>query len=217
MGIDRKRIVETYFPPGSEVATHYTPCAIPHGCTGDPWYEYDPILGKEMLAAAGFPDGFDTKIQYREAARPYLPDPTGVATELKNQLLANLGIRAELVAVAGGHLPGRRRRRASSTASTCSARARPTPTPARSSIRASGRAPRPSSGPSSTTSARPSRRAGSTTSGAKRDAAYAKANDAIRSHVPMIPIARTATNAAFRADVDGRRHARRSASNGSRR
>ena len=52
-----------------------------------------------MLAAAGYPDGFDTKIQYREAPRPYLPDPTGVATELKTQLLANLGIRAELVAV----------------------------------------------------------------------------------------------------------------------
>jgi ABC-type transport system substrate-binding protein len=43
----------------------------------------------------------------------------------------------------------------------------------------------------------------STTSGAKRDAAYAKANDAIRGHIPMIPIARTASNAAFRADVMG--------------
>ncbi len=43
----------------------------------------------------------------------------------------------------------------------------------------------------------------STVSAGKRDAAYAKANDAIRSHVPMVPIARTATNAAYRADVTG--------------
>ena len=38
MGIDRQRIVERFFPPGSEVATHYAPCAIPHGCAGDRWY-----------------------------------------------------------------------------------------------------------------------------------------------------------------------------------
>ncbi len=57
MGIDRQRMVDAYFPPGSELATHYAPCAIPHGCTGDPWYEFDPILGKETLAAAGFRTG----------------------------------------------------------------------------------------------------------------------------------------------------------------
>ena len=201
MGIDRQRIVDTYFPPGSELATHYTPCAIPHGCTGDAWYEYDPILGKEMLAAAGFPEGFDTKIQYREAPSANLPDPTGVATELKTQLLANLGIRAELVPVAedtfqadvdagvldGIHLLGQ-----SATYPDASAFLDPRFGPGASAefgtkfddigkALASGRA----------------------TTGAKRDAAYAKANNAIRTHVPMIPIARTATNAAFRADVLG--------------
>ena len=98
-GIDRQHIVDTYFPPGSELATQYTPCEIPHGCGGDAWYEYDPTLAKEMLASAGFPDGFDTKIQYSATPTDYLPDPTGVATELKNQLLANLGIRAELQVV----------------------------------------------------------------------------------------------------------------------
>ena len=36
-----------------------------------------------------------------------------------------------------------------------------------------------------------------------REAAYAKANDAIRAHVPMIPLARVGSTAAFRADVDG--------------
>ncbi len=202
MGIDRQRIVETYFPPGSELASHYTPCAIPHGCTGDDWYEFDPILGKELLAAAGYPDAFDTKIQYREAGRPYLPDPTAVAAELKNQLLANLGIRAELVAVPedtfladvdAGKLDGIHLLGQSATYPDAGAFLDPRFGPGASAefgtkfddigkALASGR---------------------TTTSGAKRDAAYAKVNDAIRGHVPMIPIARTATNAAYRADVAG--------------
>ena len=42
-----------------------------------------------------------------------------------------------------------------------------------------------------------------TISNGKRDAAYAKVNDAIRSDIPLIPIARSATNAAYRADVEG--------------
>jgi len=202
MGIDRQRIVDTYFPPGSELATHYTPCAIPHGCTGDPWYEYDPILGKEMVAAAGFPDGFDTKIQYLDVEQPFLPDPSGVATELQTQLLANLGIRAELVAVPeetfladarAGKLDGIHLLGQSATYPDASAFLDPrfgagaaaefgTKFDDIGDALASGR---------------------NTTSGAKRDAAYAKANDAIRTHVPMIPVARTATNAAYRGDVTG--------------
>jgi ABC-type transport system substrate-binding protein len=32
MSIDRQRIVDNFYPAGSEVATHFTPCAIPNGC-----------------------------------------------------------------------------------------------------------------------------------------------------------------------------------------
>ena len=34
MGIDRKRIVDNFYPAGSEVADYFTPCAIPNGCVG---------------------------------------------------------------------------------------------------------------------------------------------------------------------------------------
>ena len=34
MGIDRQRIVDNFFPGGSEVASHFTPCSIPNGCAG---------------------------------------------------------------------------------------------------------------------------------------------------------------------------------------
>jgi peptide/nickel transport system substrate-binding protein len=202
MGIDRTRIVETYFPPGSAVASHYTPCAIPHGCTGDPWYEYDPILAKEMLGTAGYPDGFDTKIQYREAGRPYLPDPAGVARELQAQLLANLGIRAELEAIpedtflAGvdaGELDGIHLLGQSVTYPDVTAFLDPRFGPGASA----------EFGRKATDIGKALTSGEATVDPAKRDAAYAKANNAIRAHVPMIPIARTASAAAFVADVAG--------------
>ncbi len=201
-GIDRQRIVDTYFPPGSELATHYTPCAIPHGCEGEGWYEYDPTLAKEMLASAGFPDGFDTKIQYSTTATEYLPDPTGVATELKNQLLANLGIRAELEVVpddtffadaAAGKVDGIHLLGQSVTYPDAGAFLE---------VRfGSGASPEFGTVSDDLGAALAAGRA--TVSNGKRDAAYAKVNDAIRSHIPLIPIARGATNAAYRADVQG--------------
>jgi len=202
MGLDRGRIAERFFPAGSEVASHFTPCAITHGCSGAPWYEFDPLQAKEMLAAAGFAAGFDTKIHYREAPRPYLPDPTAIATDIKTQLLDNLGIRAELVVepeesfladVNAGKIDGIHLLGASVTYPDVTAFLDPRFGPGASKefgkpfadigkALAAGRA---------------------TSNGGARTAAYAKANDLIRSHVPMIPIARGGSAAAFRADVEG--------------
>ena len=36
------------------------------GCTGDSWYDFDPTAAKALLAEAGFPDGFKSKIFYRD-------------------------------------------------------------------------------------------------------------------------------------------------------
>jgi ABC-type transport system substrate-binding protein len=97
LAIDRGRIVENFYPAGSEVATHFTPCAIEFACEGDAWFESggDAQIqeAKDLLTAAGFPDGFDTKIQYRNVFRGYLPDPPVVAQDLKEQLAA-IGINA---------------------------------------------------------------------------------------------------------------------------
>ncbi len=102
MGIDRQRIVDTFYPAGSEAATYFTPCAIPNGCVGDEWYTFDPAAGKALLATAGFPDGFKTKLFYRDVVRGYLPEVARVAEEIQAQLKANLNIDAEIVVMESG-------------------------------------------------------------------------------------------------------------------
>jgi ABC-type transport system substrate-binding protein len=200
LGIDRQKVVDTFFPPGSEVAAFYGPCALPYACGGTPWYAYDPALARETLAAAGYPKGFDTTIHYSATPRSYLPDPAGVATELQAQLLANLGIRATLVVepddtylanVDAGVVPGIYLDGQAVSYPDVSAFLDPTFGPG-----ASEAFGKPYADVVAALAA-----GHATANGPKREAAYVKANNAIRGHVPMIPIARTGTTAAFLADV----------------
>jgi peptide/nickel transport system substrate-binding protein len=95
MTIDSTRIVENFFPKGSAPATHYVPCAVIYGCEGEPWWPTDLTKARALLAEAGYPDGFKTRIVYRDAVRVSNPDPTGIATDLQAQLAA-IGIDATL-------------------------------------------------------------------------------------------------------------------------
>jgi ABC-type transport system substrate-binding protein len=96
MGIDRDRIVKNFYPGGSEVAQYFTPCAIPNGCGGPEWYKFDPAAAKKLLADAGFPDGFEAEIAYRDVVRGYLPQPNQVAEDLQAQLKQNLNITIKI-------------------------------------------------------------------------------------------------------------------------
>jgi ABC-type transport system substrate-binding protein len=102
MGIDRQRIVDTFYPRGSEVASHFTPCAIQNACTGDTWYDFDPEAARALLAEAGFPNGFATNLFYRDVVRGYLPQVSNVAQDLQAQLKENLNIDATIVVMESG-------------------------------------------------------------------------------------------------------------------
>ncbi|MEO6462761.1 MAG: ABC transporter substrate-binding protein, partial [Candidatus Eisenbacteria bacterium] len=58
-------------------------------------YAYDPAKAKELLAKAGFPNGFKTELWAMTGPRPYMPDPLKVAEAIQSDLKA-VGIDASL-------------------------------------------------------------------------------------------------------------------------
>jgi len=95
LALDRKRIVDNFYPTGSQVADFFTPCAIDFACVGDKWYDQDVAQAKSLLATAGFPNGFETTLSYRNVFRGYLPQPPVVAADIKEQLAA-IGVKVTL-------------------------------------------------------------------------------------------------------------------------
>ena len=202
IGINREQIVQNFYPPGSEVATHFTPCAIANGCTGDPWPAFDAAAAKELLAEAGFPDGFTTKIQYRNVVRGYLPDPVVVAQNIQEQLKTNLNITAELEEQESGTFID------NSSAGKLDAihllgwgADYPDVTNFLDFHFGSGASPQFGDKFDDITSALAEGAAGA--DDAAREPSYTEANNAIRTHVPMVPIAHGGSGVAYKADVQG--------------
>jgi ABC-type transport system substrate-binding protein len=103
--IDRQRIVDNFYPLGSEVASHFTPCAIPNGCTGEEWYAFDPEAAKALLEEAGYDTGNPfpaIKLRYRDVVRGYLPNPGVVAQDIQAQLKENLDVTVEIEVMESG-------------------------------------------------------------------------------------------------------------------
>jgi peptide/nickel transport system substrate-binding protein len=101
MAIDKERIVENFYPPGSSVAEQFLPRPIPGYAEGVTWYEYDPAAAMDLLAEAGFPDGFDLELSYRDVVRGYLPQPAVVAQDIQAQL-ADIGVNVTLNVMESG-------------------------------------------------------------------------------------------------------------------
>lgn len=199
-GIDRQELLEAAFPPGSTLASHLTPCSVPYGCAGDAWWDNDPSAARDLLAEAGFSDGFRTMIQYSDEPRTYLPDPAGLARELQRQLAENLGIQAELQVLPFDELVRRADAGELDGIHLLGARARyPDPMAFLDPRLGAGASSEFGTGDQGIRDAL-AKGAGEV-DGAARAAAYAIANDRIRSLVPLVPIAHVGSVAAVRADV----------------
>lgn len=204
MGIDRKRIVDNFYPEGSEVATHFTPCPplVPFGCEGDSWYDFDATAAKKLLTDANFDFSKTYPLSFRAAVRPYNPDPPVIATEIQQQLEANLGIKTSIdlqesgaftKAVTAGEMTG--------LFIYGWGADYPDATNFLDFHFGSGSGKK-FGGPFDDIAAALTKGATSPAD-ADRQAAYKEANDLIKQHVPVVPIVHGGTGTAYLADVEG--------------
>ncbi len=105
LAIDRQAIVDAFFGQYGQVATNFLPPLV-WGHNDELSVEYNPERARELLAEAGYPDGFSevtlddgTKIPltlyYMPIVRFYNPDPEGIAQAEANYL-ADIGIEVQI-------------------------------------------------------------------------------------------------------------------------
>jgi ABC-type transport system substrate-binding protein len=106
MAIDKKHIVDNFFPAGSTVADQFLYPELKPGYTDDlAATKYDPAAAKQMLTDAGFDFSQTYLFSYRQATRGYVPHPDQVAQDLQAQL-ATIGVNIKLDVQESGTLIG---------------------------------------------------------------------------------------------------------------
>jgi len=202
MGIDRQRIVDNFYPEGSEVATHFTPCLIPFGCEGDETWDFDAPAAKQLLTDANFDFSQTYKIQFRAAVRGYNPDPPVIATEIAAQLKANLNIDVAIELLeSGAMLDGHAAGTLDGLILIGWGADFPDPTNFLDYHFGSGSGKKFGKPFDDVVTAL--NKGGQTADEAIRKAAYTEANNLIKEHVPAVIMIHGGSGTVFKADVEG--------------
>ncbi len=99
--IDKQRIVDNYYPPGSTVATQFMPPAIFGFTSSTEPFPYDPEQARALLEQSGVTLPIEITLNYRDVVRGYLPQPGIVAQDIQAQL-ADVGINVTIEVMESG-------------------------------------------------------------------------------------------------------------------
>lgn len=94
--IDKETIINSFFEGQANIAKNPMPPSISGYNDDIEGYAYDPKKAKELLAKAGYPDGFEMELWAMPVPRPYMPDGAKVAEVIQSNL-ADIGIKAKIV------------------------------------------------------------------------------------------------------------------------
>lgn len=103
--IDRQRIVDNFYPPGSEAATQFVPSVI-FGHTDEVTpLGYDQAMATQLIADAAAENGWtlplEVNLNYRDVVRGYLAQPGVVGQDIQAQLAA-VGINVTIEVMESG-------------------------------------------------------------------------------------------------------------------
>jgi len=99
--IDKKVIVEALYGGIGQVAKNPIPPGMPGYNNDIEDYPCDPQKARGLLAAAGYPNGFETDFWYMSNSRPYIINPKEVALLIQSDL-RKVGIRAKAETIEWG-------------------------------------------------------------------------------------------------------------------
>lgn len=94
--IDKATIIESLYQGGAIPAKNPIPPTLWGYDNTIEDYPYDPELAKQLLAEAGYPNGFETTLWALSVPRSYIPNGIALAKELQSEL-QDIGIKAKIV------------------------------------------------------------------------------------------------------------------------
>ena len=101
MAIDKKAIIAAVYQGAGQAAKNLIPPTMWGYNDAIEDFPYDPAEARNLLAAAGYPNGFETDLWAMPVQRPYNPDARRMA-ELMQSDLARIGVKAKIVSYEWG-------------------------------------------------------------------------------------------------------------------
>lgn len=98
MAIDKEAIVRDIYMGTASVAKNGMPPFMLGYNDEIEDYPYDPVRAKELLAEAGYPDGFEVTLHVMPVSRPYMFDPPKIGEAIQSYLAA-VGIKVNFYQV----------------------------------------------------------------------------------------------------------------------
>ncbi|ABO65860.1 ABC transporter substrate-binding protein [Geobacillus thermodenitrificans] len=94
--VDKKAIIDAFYAGQAEVAKNPMPPSIPGYNDAIQDYPFDLEKAKQLLAEAGYPNGFEIELWAMPVPRPYMPDGQKIAEAIQANF-AKIGVKAKIV------------------------------------------------------------------------------------------------------------------------